>query len=96
MVLAEMNRCKIALTGGGLGRRGGVRGRHAELLAAPAAQREQAQRHAGDPSPCAWGVEQRAEFSALGPRAAVSWPWVPAWGSLEPPRRDAQKTGDNG
>ena len=27
------------------------------------------------------------------------WPWVPAWGSLEPPRRDgenAQKTGKNG
>ena len=31
--------------------------------------------------------------------SAVSWPWVPAWGSLEPPRRggeDAQKTGKNG
>ena len=30
------------------------------------------------------------------PLPAVSWPWVPAWGSLEPPRRDgenAQKTG---
>ena len=30
---------------------------------------------------------------------AVSWPWVPAWGSLEPPRRDgenAQKTRENG
>ena len=30
---------------------------------------------------------------------AVSWPWVPAWGSLEPPRRDgenAQKTRKNG
>ena len=30
---------------------------------------------------------------------AVSWPRVPAWGSLEPPRRDgenAQKTGKNG
>merc|ERR1712093_685633 len=30
---------------------------------------------------------------------AVSWPWVPAWGSLEPPRRDgenAPKTGKNG
>ena len=30
---------------------------------------------------------------------AVSWPWVPAWGSLEPPRRDgenAQKTGKFG
>ena len=34
---------------------------------------------------------------ALAP--AVSWPWVLAWGSLEPPRRDgenAQKTGKNG
>ena len=30
---------------------------------------------------------------------AVSWPWVPAWGSLEPPRRDgenAQKRGKTG
>ena len=30
---------------------------------------------------------------------AVSWPWAPAWGLLEPPRRDgenAQKTGKNG
>ena len=30
---------------------------------------------------------------------AVSWPWAPACGSLEPPRRDgenAQKTGKNG
>ena len=38
------------------------------------------------------GVERR---SALGPLAAVSWPWVVAWGALEPPRRDdqnAQKT----
>ena len=29
---------------------------------------------------------------------AVSWPWDPAWGSLEPPRRggeNAQKTGKN-
>ena len=33
----------------------------------------------GDPSHCTWGVERRAEFSALGPRAAVFWPWVPAW-----------------
>ena len=35
----------------------------------------------------------------LVPLPAVSWPWVPAWGSLEPPRRDgenAQKTGENG
>ena len=39
------------------------------------------------------------EFSPLGPRAAVSWPWVPAWGSLEPSRRggeNAQKTRKNG
>ena len=39
------------------------------------------------------------EFSPLGPRAAVSWPWVLAWGSLEPSRRggeNAQKTGKNG
>ena len=31
--------------------------------------------------------------------SAVSWPWVPAWGSLEPPCRDgenAQKMGKNG
>ena len=30
---------------------------------------------------------------------ALSWPWVSAWGSLEPPRRDgenAQKPGKNG
>ena len=35
----------------------------------------------------------------LVPLPAVSWPWVLAWGSLEPPRRgggDAQKTGKNG
>ena len=53
----------------------------------------------GDPSPCVWGVERRAEFSALGPLAAVSWPWVPAWGSLEPPwpgGGNAQKTRKNG
>ena len=33
------------------------------------------------------------------PLPAVSWPWAPAWGSLEPPRRDgenAQKTRKNG
>ena len=39
------------------------------------------------------------EFSPLGPRAAVSWLWVPAWGSLEPSRRggeNAQKTGKTG
>ena len=35
----------------------------------------------------------------LGALATVSWPWVPACGSLEPPRRDgenAQKMGKNG
>ena len=35
----------------------------------------------------------------LGPLPAVSWPWVPACGALEPPRRDgenAQKTGKHG
>ena len=35
----------------------------------------------------------------LVPLPAVSWPWVSAWGSLEPPRRDgenAQKTRKNG
>ena len=39
------------------------------------------------------------EFSPLGPRAAVSWPWVLAWGALEPSRRggeNAQKTAKNG
>ena len=41
----------------------------------------------------------KGEFSPLGSRAAVSWPWVLAWGSLEPSRRggeNAQKTGKNG
>ena len=55
--------------------------------------------HPGDPSHCTCGVERRAEFSALGSLAAVSWPWVPAWGSLEPSRRggeNAQKTRKNG
>ena len=52
-----------------------------------------------DPSPCTWGVERRAEFFPLGPLATVSWPWVPAWGSLEPSGRDgenAQKMRKNG
>ena len=52
-----------------------------------------------DPLVSVCGVERRAEFSALGSLAAVSWPWVPAWGSLEPSRRggeNAQKTGKNG
>ena len=50
--------------------------------------------------PTASGVSNEGWSSpllALVP--AVSWPWVPAWGSLEPPRRDgenAQKTGENG
>ena len=26
---------------------------------------------------------------------AVSWPWVPAWGSLEPPRRDGENAQKN-
>ena len=40
---------------------------------------------------------RRSPLLALAP--AVSWPWVPAWGSLEPPRRageNAQKTRKNG
>ena len=56
-------------------------------------------RQPGDPSHCTWGVERRREFGTLGPGAAVSWPWVVAWGSLEPPRRDgknAQKRGKTG
>ena len=50
--------------------------------------------------PTAPGVSNEGGSSpllALVP--AVSWPWVPAWGSLEPPRRDgenAQKTRKNG
>ena len=35
----------------------------------------------------------------LGALDAVSWPWIPVLGSLEPPRRNgenAQKTGKNG
>eukprot|EP01045_Picozoa_sp_COSAG04_P000679 COSAG04_NODE_18_length_39571_cov_50.788128_9_plen_81_part_00 len=50
--------------------------------------------------PTAPGVSNegpRSRVLALLP--AVSWAWVPAWGSLEPPRRDgenAQKTGKNG
>ena len=34
----------------------------------------------------------------LVPLPAVSWPWIPAWVSLEPPRdgENAQKTGGNG
>ena len=50
--------------------------------------------------PTACGVSNeggRSPLLALLP--AVSWPWVPAWGSLEPSRRggeNAQKTGKNG
>ena len=40
-----------------------------------------------------------SKFAGRGVVPAVSWPWVPACGSLEPPCRDgenAQKTGKNG
>jgi hypothetical protein len=50
--------------------------------------------------PAAPGVSNEGGGSPLlVPLPAVSWPWGPAWGSLEPPRRDgenAQKTGKNG
>ena len=50
--------------------------------------------------PTAPGVSNEGPRSrVLGLLPAVSWPWVPAWGSLEPPRRDgenAQKMGKNG
>ena len=39
------------------------------------------------------------QLACPGLGRAVSWPWVPALGSLEPPRRDgenAQRTGKNG
>ena len=36
------------------------------------------------------------ESSPLGPRAAVSWPWVPALGSLEPSRRGGENAQKNG
>ena len=42
------------------------------------------------------GLDRRGPGGVL---PAVSWPWVPACGSLEPPRQDgenAQKTGKNG
>ena len=49
------------------------------------------------PQVCRHAESRRTkEFSPLGPRAAVSWPWVLAWGPLEPSRRggeNAQKTG---
>ena len=50
--------------------------------------------------PTAPGVSNEGRSSPLlVPLPAVSWLWVPAWGSLEPPRRDgenAQKTRKNG
>ena len=50
--------------------------------------------------PTAPGVSNEGGSSPLlVPLPAVSWPWLPAWGSLEPPRRDgenAQKTRKNG
>ena len=50
--------------------------------------------------PTAPGVSNEGPRSrVLGLLPAVSWPWVPAWGSLEPPRRggeNAQKTRKNG
>ena len=50
--------------------------------------------------PTASGVSNEGGSSPLlALLPAVSWPWVPAWGSLEPSRRDgenAQKTGKNG
>ena len=52
-----------------------------------------------DPLVSIWRVERRGEISLLGPVPAVSWLWVSAWGSLEPPRpggENAQKTGKNG
>ena len=47
----------------------------------------------GDPSHCTWGVERRAEFSALGPRAAVFWPWVPAWARWQAVKKKRKKPG---
>ena len=43
----------------------------------------------GDPSHCTWGVERRAEFSALGPRAAVFW--VPAWARWQAVKKKNEK-----
>ena len=41
--------------------------------------------------PAASGVSNEGRSSpVLVPVPAVSWPWVPAWGSLEPPRRDGE------
>ena len=50
--------------------------------------------------PTAPGVSNEGGSSPLlALLPAVSWPWVLAWGSLEPPRRggeNAQKTGESG
>ena len=50
--------------------------------------------------PTAPGVSNEGGSSPLlALLLAVSWPWVPAWGSLEPSRQDgenAQKTEKNG
>ena len=50
--------------------------------------------------PTAAGVSNEGRSSELlVPVPAVSWPWVQAWGSLEPSWRggeNAQKTGKNG
>ena len=49
------------------------------------------------------GAEGLDRRGARGVLSAVSWPWVPACGSLEPPRRDGEnaqkdekKRGENG
>ena len=59
-------------------------------------QRESALRTPGDSSHRRSGPGSKG---ARGVLSSVSWPWVPAWGSLEPPCRDgenAQKMGKNG
>ena len=46
--------------------------------------------------PTASGVSNegpRSRVLVLAP--AVSWPWVPAWGSLEPPRRAGENAQKN-
>ena len=49
------------------------------------------------PQVCRHAESRRTkEFSPLGPRAAVSWPWVLAWGSLEPSRRGGENAQKNG
>ena len=53
----------------------------------------------GDPLVSTCGVERRGSSELLALAPAVSWPWVPAWGSLEPSGRDgenAQKMRKNG